>query len=81
MTGMSNKSINSTFMKTFSYNLKYDSIFYGAETWTLWEIIKKYLESFEMWCWRRMEKISWTDRMINEEMLQSQGGEKHLTYY
>jgi hypothetical protein len=21
---------------------------------------RKYLESFEMWCWRRMEKISWT---------------------
>jgi hypothetical protein len=21
---------------------------------------------FEMWCWRRMEKLSWTDRMRNE---------------
>jgi hypothetical protein len=29
----------------------------------------KYLESFEMWCWRRMEKISWTDRVRNEEVL------------
>jgi hypothetical protein len=27
---------------------------------------RKYLESFEMWCWRRMEKISWTDRVRNE---------------
>jgi len=24
---------------------------------------QKYLESFEMWCWRRMEKISWTDHV------------------
>jgi hypothetical protein len=39
---------------------------YGAETWTLRKIDKKYLESFEMWCWRRMEKISWTDRVRNE---------------
>ena len=23
----------------------------------------------EMWCWRRMEKISWTDRVRNEEVL------------
>jgi hypothetical protein len=23
-------------------------------------------ESFAMWCWRRMEKISWTDRVRNE---------------
>jgi hypothetical protein len=21
---------------------------------------------FEMWCWRRMEKISWSDRVRNE---------------
>jgi hypothetical protein len=35
--------------------------FYDAETWTFWKADQKYLESFEMWCWRRMEKISWTD--------------------
>ena len=29
----------------------------------------KHLESFEMWCWRRMEKISWTDYVKNEEVL------------
>jgi hypothetical protein len=27
------------------------------------------LESFEMWCWRRMEKISWTDHVRNEVLL------------
>jgi hypothetical protein len=30
----------------------------GAETWTYRAVDQKYLESFEMWCWRRMEKIS-----------------------
>jgi hypothetical protein len=34
---------------------------YGAEIWTLRKLDQKYLESFEMWCWRRMKKISWTD--------------------
>jgi hypothetical protein len=29
----------------------------------------KHLESFEMWCWRRMEKISWTVHVRNEEVL------------
>jgi hypothetical protein len=42
---------------------------YGAETWTVREVDQKYLESFEMWCWRRMEKISWTDHVRNEEVL------------
>jgi hypothetical protein len=27
------------------------------------------LERFEMWCWRRMEKNSRTDRVRNEEVL------------
>ena len=30
----------------------------------------QYLGSFEMWCWRRMENISWTDYMRNKEVLQ-----------
>ena len=41
----------------------------GAEIWTLQDVDQKYLENFEMWCWRRMDKISWTDRVRNEEML------------
>jgi hypothetical protein len=40
---------------------------YGAETWTLQKVDQKYQESFEMWCWRRME-ISWTNRVRNEEV-------------
>jgi hypothetical protein len=27
---------------------------------------QKYLENLEMWCWRVMEKISWTGRVRNE---------------
>ena len=42
--------------------------FYGAETWTLRAVDQKHLERFEMWCWRRMEKISWTDHVRNEEV-------------
>jgi hypothetical protein len=30
--------------------------------------IKKHLGRFEMWRWRRMEKISWTDHVRNEEV-------------
>jgi len=47
----------------------WSTAFYGAETWTLRAIDQKHLESFEMWCWRRMEKISWTDHVRNEEVL------------
>ena len=36
---------------------------YGSETK---KIGAKYLDSFEMWCWRRMEKIEWPEKVINE---------------
>jgi hypothetical protein len=39
---------------------------YCAETWTIQKTDQKYLESFEMWCWKWNE-ISWTDHMRNEE--------------
>jgi len=41
---------------------------YGPETWTLRAVDQKHLESIEMWCWRRMEKISWTNHVRNEEV-------------
>jgi len=41
---------------------------YGAETWTLWAVDQKHVESFEMWCWRMMVKISWTERVRNEHI-------------
>ena len=41
---------------------------YGAESGTLRAVDQLQLESFEMWCWRRME-ISWTDHVRNEVLL------------
>jgi hypothetical protein len=42
---------------------------YGAETRTLRAVDQKQLESFEMWCSRRMEKISWIDHVRNKVLL------------
>jgi hypothetical protein len=37
-------------------------------------------ESFEMWCWRRMEKISWTDRVRNEGVLHRVKEERNILH-
>jgi hypothetical protein len=42
---------------------------YGVKTWTLRKVCQKYMESFEMWCWTRVEKIIWTEHVRNEEVL------------
>jgi hypothetical protein len=51
---------------------------YGIELWTLREVDQKYLESFVMWCWKRMEKISWSDRVKNEEILRKVKEERNI---
>ena len=52
----------------------------GAETWTLRRVDQKYLESFEMWCWRRMGKISWTGRVKNEKLLHRVKEERNIVH-
>jgi hypothetical protein len=46
----------------------WSKVVYGAESWTIRAVDQKHRVSFEMWCWRRMEKISWIDHVRNEEM-------------
>jgi len=54
--------------------------FYGAETLMLQKIDQKCMEGFEMWCWRRIEKISWTDHARNEEVLYGVKEERNIIY-
>jgi len=42
---------------------------HGAGTGAFRVVDQNRLESFEMWCWTRMEKISWTDHVRNKEVL------------
>jgi len=53
---------------------------YGAETWKLQAVDQKHLESFELWCWWRMEKISWTDHVRNEEVLLGVKEQKNILH-
>ena len=46
---------------------------YGAETWTLRRNEQKRLEAFEMWIWRRIERVKWTDKIKNTVVLETVG--------
>ena len=52
---------------------------YGAESCKLRNLDQKYVESFDMWCWRRTE-IIWTDRVRNEEVLHKRQEEGNILY-
>lgn len=44
-------------------------LLYGCETWTLKASTINKLEAFELWCYRRMLRISWVTHTTNEDVL------------
>ena len=54
--------------------------FYGAGNLDTSECRSEIPGNFVMWCWRHMEKISWTDIVRNEEVLQVLVREKYLKH-
>ena len=43
---------------------------YSSEICTLEKLEQKYFESFEIRRWKRMEKINWSDKVNDEEILE-----------
>jgi len=44
-------------------------VLYATETWMLRKVDMQRLELFEMWFWRRLMKISWTEHQSNRDFL------------
>ena len=51
---------------------------YGSEMWTLQKEDIRRLEAFEIWIWRRMMKVPWTEHKTNEEILQTVETERKI---
>ena len=49
------------------------TLMYGSECWTISSEMEKKLEAMEMWCYRRMLRLSWTRKVTNEEVLKRVG--------
>ena len=55
-------------------------LLYGCETWTLRSKDIKRLKAYEMWTWRRLERISWMDKVTNQEVLMRVGEKRRLMH-
>ena len=56
----------------------WSTLLYGCETWTVSKEMEGRLEAMEMWCWRRMLKVSWMQRRSNVSILEAIGGRREL---
>ena len=44
-------------------------VMYGCESWTVKKAECQRIDTFELWCWRRLLKISWTAKRSNQSIL------------
>ena len=42
---------------------------YGCERWTINKAERERIDAFELWCWRRLLRVSWTARRSNQSIL------------
>ena len=44
-------------------------VMYGCENWTIKKAEHQSIDAFELWCWRRLLRVSWTARRSNQSIL------------
>ena len=44
-------------------------VMYGCESWTVKKAERQRIDAFELWCWRRLLRVSWTERRSNQSTL------------
>ena len=44
-------------------------VMYGCESWTVKKAERRRIDAFELWCWRRLLRVSWTSRRSNQSIL------------
>ena len=59
--------------------LIFPTVLYGCETWTLTKKMEKKINACEMWIWRKMQRISWTEKKTNESVRMEIGIEEDET--
>ena len=44
-------------------------VMYGCESWTVKKAERRRIDAFELWCWRRLLKVTWTAKRSNQSIL------------
>ena len=49
-------------------------VMYGCESWTIKKAECRIIDTFELWCWRRLLRVPWTARRSNQSILKISPG-------
>ena len=49
--------------------LVFPVVIYGCESWTIKKAEHRRIDVFELWCWRRLLRVPWSERRSNQSIL------------
>ena len=49
-------------------------VMYGCESWAVKKAERQRIDAFELWCWRRLLRVPWTERRSNQSILKISPG-------
>ena len=49
--------------------LVFPVVIYGCESWTIKKAERRRIDAFDLWCWRRLLRVSWTAKRSNQSIL------------
>ena len=52
-----------------SQSYGFSVVMYGCESWTIKKADCERIDAFELWCWRRLLRVPWTERRSNQAIL------------
>ena len=44
-------------------------VMYGLQSWTIKKAEHRRIDAFELWCWKRLLRVPWTARRLNQSIL------------
>ena len=49
--------------------MAFPAVMYGCESWTIKKTGCQRIDAFQLWCWRRLLRVLWTARRLNQSIL------------
>ena len=53
-------------------------VMYGCESWSIKKAEHQRIDAFELWCWRRLSRVTWTARRSHQSILKEISAEYSL---
>ena len=47
----------------------FPAVMYGCESWTVKKAKRQRIDAFDLWCWRRLSRVPWTERRSNQSIV------------